>query len=48
MADQYVVRIVLDGIDNASDDVDRVENKVGGLTQTITESDARMLMYAGI
>tara|TARA_R100001463_G_scaffold123627_1_gene180406 strand:- start:4484 stop:5173 length:690 start_codon:yes stop_codon:yes gene_type:complete len=47
MADEYVVRIVLDGIDNASDDVDRVEHKVGGLTQTITESDARMLMYAG-
>ena len=34
MADEYVVRIVLDGIDNASDDVDRVEGKVGGLTQT--------------
>lgn len=47
MADEYVVRIVLDGIDNASDDVDRVEGKVGGLTQTITEADSRMLMMAG-
>jgi methyl-accepting chemotaxis protein len=47
MADEYVVRIVLDGIDNASDDVDRVEDKVGGLTSTITEADSRMLMMAG-
>ena len=47
MADEYVVRIVLDGIDNASDDVDRVEDKVGSLTSTVTEADSRMLMMAG-
>lgn len=47
MADEYVVRIVLDGIDNASDDVDRVEDKVGSLTNTVTAADARMLMMAG-
>jgi len=47
MADEYVVRIVLDGIDNASDDVDRVEGKVGELNNTITAADARMLMMAG-
>jgi len=47
MADEYVVRIVLDGIDNASDDVDRVEDKVGSLTNTVTAADSRMLMMAG-
>ena len=28
MADEYVVRIVLDGVDNASDDIEKVGDEI--------------------
>ena len=47
MADEYVVRIVLDGVDNASDDIKKVDGNVEKLGGTMSATDGKMLMLAG-
>lgn len=47
MADEYVVRIVLDGVDNASDDIERVDGNVEELGNTMATTDGQLLMFAG-
>lgn len=47
MADEYVVRIVLDGVDNASDDIKKVDRNVEELGSTMSVTDGQLLMFAG-
>tara|TARA_Y100001938_G_C8091828_1_gene435503 strand:- start:2448 stop:3152 length:705 start_codon:yes stop_codon:yes gene_type:complete len=47
MADEYVVRIVLDGVDNASDDISRVEEELEGLTGTAGAATLDFAMFTG-
>lgn len=47
MADEYVVRIVLDGVDNASDDIERVDNELKNLGKGAANTSLDLAMVAG-
>ena len=47
MADEYVVRIVLDGVDNASDDIEKVGNELEELGNSTKGLNFDMMAFTG-
>ena len=47
MADEYVVRIVLDGVDNASDDIQRVDDELDNLGKSAAGANLDLAMFTG-
>ena len=47
MADEYVVRIVLDGVDNASDDIEKVGNELDELGTKTSGVNFDLAMFTG-